>query len=174
MNNSDKNSREYLEGQFNLARHTLGMMMIFTVVNLVILLTESNSYFICSISAPYYLSLFGILFDGEAGGSTYLTTALVIGAVILAAYLICWLMAKKRPGVLYAALVLFVIDLAFLLWVCVWFEVFADNILDLVIHGFAIYQMFQGARCGKKLQNLPAPTPVTGADFISTTTDLDA
>jgi hypothetical protein len=167
MNNPDKNSKEYLQGQHKLALHTVLIMMIFTVVNVVILLTESTSYFVCSLSTPYYLCLFGQLFDAEAGGSTYLTTALVIGGIILAAFLVCWLLAKKRPGALYAALVLFALDTVALIWLCVEFDAFADNIIDLVVHAFAIYQMFWGARCAAKAKGMPNPVPVTGADFLN-------
>ena len=103
----DKNSREYLENKMKSARHSLLLVLIFTVVNLVLLLADGNTYFLFSASVPYYLTAFGMGMDAEMGISVFTTTALVISAVILAAYLLCWIFSKRRVGWYVVALVLF-------------------------------------------------------------------
>ena len=63
----DKNSREYLENKMKSARHSLLLVLIFTVVNLVLLLADGNTYFLFSASVPYYLTAFGMGMDADAG-----------------------------------------------------------------------------------------------------------
>lgn len=169
----DKNSREYLERQFNGGRHSLLLLMIFTVVNTVMLLTESGTYFVCSFTVPYYLCGFGQYFDAEIGGSVFFTTALVISAVILAAYLVIWLLSKKRPGWLYVAFGLFIVDTVALVILSLLGETILENIIDLVIHAWVLWELFQGARCGGKLKNLPPDAPITGAAYTGATTGAD-
>ena len=154
----DKNSREYLENKMKSARHSLLLVLIFTVVNLVLLLADGNTYFLFSASVPYYLTAFGMGMDADAGGSVFTTTALVISAIILAAYLLCWIFSKKRVGWYVAALVLFIIDTALLVLLALAFEMLADSIMDLVFHGWVVLELCQALVCHKKLKVLP-PEP---------------
>ena len=154
----DKNSREYLESKVKNARFSLLLVLIFTVVNLVFLLTDGNTYFLFSASVPYYLTAFGMGMDLELGGSVFTTTALVISAVILAAYLLCWIFSKKRIGWYVVALVLFAIDTALLVLLALEFAILKDSIMDLVFHGWVVLELCQALSCHKKLKALP-PEP---------------
>jgi len=154
----DKNSREYLENKMKSARHSLLLVLIFTVVNLVLLMADGNTYFLFSASVPFYLTVFGIGMDAGAGGSVFTTTALVISAIILAAYLLCWIFSKKKVGWYVAALVLFIIDTVLLVLLALAFETLADSIMDLVFHGWVVLELSQALICHKKLKALP-PEP---------------
>ena len=83
----DKNSREYLTQKRNSGRSTLLTILIFTVINIVMLVVQADYYFLFSASVPYYLTLFGMIFDKFVVG-TYTTSALVIAAVILGLFLL--------------------------------------------------------------------------------------
>ncbi len=164
MNNKgiDKNSREYLLRKVAGARHSLLLVLIFTVINLVILLADGNSYFLFSASVPYYLTAFGMVMDMEMGASgvgVFTTTALVISAVILIVYLVCWLLTKKRPAWYVVSAVLFALDTVVLVLVALGFEMLADSIMDLVFHAWVIVELFQAVSANKKLKNLP-PEPI--------------
>ena len=155
----DKNSREYLESKIKSARHSLLPVLIFTIVNLVLLLSDGSTYFLFSASVPYYLTAFGMGMDLELTGSVFTTTALVISAVILAAYLLCWIFSKKKVGWYVFALVLFIVDTALLVLLALSFEMLADSIMDLVFHAWVVLELCQALSCHKKLQVLP-PEPV--------------
>lgn len=158
----DKNSREYLEKKVSSARHSLLLVLIFTVINLVILLADGNSYFLFSASVPYYLTAFGMGMDmgmGTEGIGVFTTTALVISAVILAVYLICWLMTKKKPAWYLVSAILFAIDTVALVLIALGFEMMADSIMDLVFHAWVIVELFQAVSANKKLKNMP-PEPI--------------
>ena len=81
-NVNDKNTREYQENLYRGSRYNLLVVLIFTVINLVMLLVGSGSYFLFSASIPYYLTVFGYMFDNYTVG-TFTLTALVIAAAIL-------------------------------------------------------------------------------------------
>ena len=112
----DKNSREYLLRQVANGRYSLLLIVILTVVNLIMTILDTNTYFLFSASVPYYLVFVGMgIENGFVNGAwnvkgTLTYTGLVIALVIVAVYLLCWLLSKKRAGWLTAALVLFIID----------------------------------------------------------------
>ena len=162
----DKNSAEYLSGKVAGGRHSLLLIVLFTVVNVLMVVLDSGTYFLFSASVPYYLTLYfkGIdngFVDGpwpENGAFTIF--ALIVSAVILLLFLLCWLMSKKRSGWLIPALVLFVLDTLALAW-CTFYLVNdpAGNIVDFVFHFWAIWELGSAIRCGGKLKKLPPKSP---------------
>ena len=49
-----KNSREYLLRQVANGRYSLLLIVILTVVNLIMTILDTNTYFLFSASVPYY------------------------------------------------------------------------------------------------------------------------
>lgn len=170
INPADKNSPEYLSKQIAGGRYSLLLILIFTVVNLIMLLMDANRYFLFSASVPYYFTLFGLGMDSILSGGigTYTITSLVISALILGVYLACWLFSKKKPQWLGAALVLFCIDTAgLLLFTFSLLDSPLVNLTDILLHAWAIYELFQGVRCAGKLKRL---SEEPGAAYYSTST----
>ncbi len=162
MNNAiDKNSREYLQAKVKNGRHSLLLVIIFTVVNLVGLVTGSNTYFLFSAAVPYYMTAFGMGMDmglGAEGISTFTITALALSVVILAVYFVCWLLAKKKIGWYIVATVLFAADILILLGICLSMDALTESIMDVVFHAWVIAELVQSINCHKKLQKLPPET----------------
>jgi hypothetical protein len=157
--NAQKLSPEYLLKQFAGARSSLLIVLIFTVVNLAMLLLDSGTYFLFSASVPYYLTAFGMGMDIGLGADsigTFTLVALGISAVVVAFYLLCWLLSKKRPGWLVAALVAFILDTVALVLVCLAFDALVDSVMDFVFHGWVIISLIQGISANGKLKKLPA------------------
>lgn len=155
----DKNSREYQVRKLATARSSLIVVIAFTVINLILLLTESNTYFLFSASAPSFLTAFGMGMDiglGNPGIGVYTTTALVISAVIVAAYLLCWILSKKRSGWFVVAAVLFIIDTVLLVLLSLSVDTLRENIVDLIFHAWVLVELFQAIAAAKKLKNMPA------------------
>ena len=157
----DKNSAEYLSSKIGGGRHSLLLIVAFTVVNLLMVVLDSSTYFLFSASVPYYLTLYskGIdngFVDGpwpENGPVTIV--ALIVSGVILLLFLLCWLLSRKRTGWLVPALVLFVLDCLALIGICVWAQDFS-GILDIAFHAFVLYYLIMGVKYGNQLKNLPS------------------
>ena len=158
----DKNSREYLLRQVANGRYSLLLIVILTVVNLIMTILDTNTYFLFSASVPYYLVFVGMgIENGFVDGAwnvkgTLTYTGLVIALVIVAVYLLCWLLSKKRAGWLTAALVLFIIDTVAL--VVIAFALYDSpmgKLVDFLLHIWAIVELIQAVRGSKKLRALP-------------------
>ncbi len=112
----DKNSPGVPAAAGGQRRYSLLLIVILTVVNLIMTILDTNTYFLFSASVPYYLVFVGMgIENGFVDGAwnvkgTLTYTGLVIALVIVAVYLLCWLLSKKRAGWLTAALVLFIVD----------------------------------------------------------------
>ena len=162
----DKNSVEYLSGKIAGGRHSLLLIVVFTVVNVLMVVLDSSTYFLFSASVPYYLTLYckGIdngFVDGPwPENGTFTVAALIISAVILLLFLLCWLLSKKRPGWLIPAVVMFVLDTLALAW-CTFTIVNdpAGNIVDFLFHIWAIVELIRAIVCHGKLKKLPARNP---------------
>ena len=168
----DKNSREYLLRQVANGRYSLLLIVILTVVNLIMTILDTNTYFLFSASVPYYLVFVGMgIENGFVNGAwnvkgTLTYTGLVIALVIVAVYLL----SKKRAGWLTAALVLFIIDTVAL--VVITFALYDSpmgKLVDFLLHIWAIVELIQAVRGSKKLRALP-PTEeprnvCTGPEF---------
>ena len=156
-------SRENLMRQAASGRSSLLLVLIFSVVNIIMVLLDTDTYFLFSASVPYYLTMLGKGMDnGFVNGSwdvngTYTITALVISAVILAVFLLCWIFSKKRSGWLTAAAVLFVLDtLALAVFTFSLYDSPVGNIMDFIFHIWVIASLIHGAVASKKLKKLPA------------------
>lgn len=161
-NVTDKNSRGYQENLYKGSRNNLLVVLIFTSINLISLVTGGNSYWLFSASVPYYMTAFGMGFDAGVQGSaepmvgTFTITALVISVVILVAYLLCWIFAKKHHGWLIAAMVMFALDTLAMLALIVLLQInIADIILDIVFHGWVLFSLVRGVIAFNKLKNMP-------------------
>ena len=166
-------SRENLLRKITSARHSLLLIMIFTVINMVMALLDSGSYFLFSISVPYYMTLLGMLMDYGTVG-TYAITGTVIGAVILVVYLLCWLLSKKKTGWLTVAFVLMIVDTAALaLFTFTLYENPAANLFDFLLHAWMLWDLFKGFTAGSKLKKLPAEAEdaLDMSSFYGTVTD---
>lgn len=163
--------QQLLVNKYMRARHNLLSVVIFTLINIVLLLAQSNTYFLFSASIPYYLADLGMYLCGKypaeyyAGmedvmflNNSFLVVVLVIAAVILSLYLLSWILSKKlRVGWMIFALVFFVLDTLAML---VLMGISADMIIDIVFHIWVIVSLIIGIVSYFKLKKLPPEDPV--------------
>lgn len=158
--------REQLTNKYMSARHNLLLVVIFTAVNIGLLVAQSNSYFLFSASIPYYLVDLGMYLCGkypmeyyadmgavEFFPNSFLVVMIVIAVVILGLYLLSWFLSKKpRVGWMIFSLVIFVLDTLFMLLIM---GINADMILDIVFHGWVVISLISGISSYFKLKKLP-------------------
>lgn len=147
--------REQLEQKYKAARSNLLLTIILTVVNVVLLIAGSESMLLFSISVPFYAVVFGYFMEG----TTMLITGIVIAAIMLTVYLLCWIFSKKRTGWLVAAMVLFIIDTAVMALMYL-FAGEMSGIMDVLIHAWVLYYLISGVSSASKLKKMPPEEPV--------------
>ena len=163
--------RQVLENKYRNSSHNILLVLIFSVINIFFLVSNSNTYFLFSAYIPYVIADIGMMLTGSYPeeyyaameltdavflGKGFLWVVLAIVAVILVLYLLSWVFAKKnRVGWMIFALVLFALDTAFLLLDA---GIAVDFIVDYVFHAWVILSLSMGISAGRKLKKLP-PEP---------------
>lgn len=147
----DKQSPQYQENLVKTARYNLLVLIIFTVLNLVMILVQSDTYFLFSATIPYYLTFFGYMFDHYTVG-TYALTGMVLAVPLVLAYVACWLLCKRDSRWYTVALVLFAVDCLALLGLLIMTGNFGGALFDILIHGWIMVSLVKAISAAKKLQ----------------------
>lgn len=160
-------SRQDLEAKYNNSRINLLLVVAFTAINIILLVTKSDSYFLFSAYIPYALVTLGMLICGmfpqefyvnEFDGMEFFDTSvfavfLVIAIIIVALYLISWFLSRKnKRGWLIFALILFTVDT---LGMFAFQGLALDSIIDIVFHVWVIVSLCQGISASGKLKKMP-------------------
>ena len=168
LRNSQKSKalspKEELENKYKSSLSNLLLVIAFTAINIVLLITNSNTYFLFSAFIPYLCVDSGLYYCGMYPqeyyvgdevflDNSFLAVMIAAAVVMLLLYFVSWIMARKQKvGWLIFALVMFVADTAAML---VLTEIGADSIVDIVFHGWVIVSLIMGINAYKKMKNLP-------------------
>ena len=178
--------RQLLENKYSSACGNILLVVVLTVINIVLLVTNSNTYFLFSAYIPFALVDIGMYLCGMYPSEVYaeeftgveflpqsfLTITLCIAAVILILYVISWVFSKKQKrGWMIFALVFFSIDTLAMVGLN---GIVMEAIIDYVIHAWVIVSLVNGLVSCSKLKNLPEEpeedlTKETGFDTVKTT-----
>lgn len=157
-----------LERRYKNSISTILLVLGFTTVNAVLLLTNADTYFLFSAFLPYLAVDYGMYLCGLYPAEYYygdevfmeksfLFFMLAVAAIILVLYLVCWLFArKKKVGWLIFALVFFAIDTASMFYLI---EIGMDSVADIVFHGWVLVSMAIGVHSYYKMKKLPDEEP---------------
>ena len=159
--------RQILEAKYANSRHNTLLVVIFSVINMALLLTNADTYFLFSAYVPYLLTDIGMLMCGmypeefyvgelsamEFLGKGFLGVMLAIAGVILLLYLLSWIFSKKnRVGWMIFTLVFFAIDTALLLLLN---GIVLEMAVDYLIHAWVIISLAKGISAYYKAKKLP-------------------
>ena len=155
-----------LESKYNSSIANLLLVVVFSAVNIVLLLVNANTYFLFSAFLPYFAVDYGMYFCGMYPEEYYydvpdmvfeeksfLGICVAIAAGFLLAYLLCWYLAKKKKiGAVILALVMFLIDTVAMLWLT---EFAMDSIIDILMHIWVISYLIIGIVTYFKMKKAP-------------------
>lgn len=171
--------RSLYEQKYKSSRYNLLLIVVFTVINMFLLVTNANSYFLFSAYVPYFTALMGMTLCGrlapeyypEEYGTLYFLDdsvffiLLAVAIALTALYLLAWFMSnKQRVGWLIFALVFFSVDTVAMVLLS---GISYDSIFDIVFHGWVIYSLVSGIVAHSKLKKLPPEGIVIPADMVS-------
>ncbi len=155
-----------LETKYNSSIVNLLLVVAFSAVNIVLLVTNANTYFLFSAFIPYFVVDYGMYFCGlypeeyyydapdiEFADKSLMATAIAVAVVILLVYILCWYFAKKKKvSVLIVALVFFVIDTVAMLWLT---GFSMDSIIDILMHIWVVYYLIIAIVTYYKIKKAP-------------------
>lgn len=186
--NGQISERALLESKYNISRHNLLLVVVFSVINLIMTLLDSGVYFLFSAFLPlfsvslgmelcgkyspeYYNEVYGEYETLEFSGDGFFYATIAIAVVMIALYLICWFMSKNQKSAwLIVALVLFAIDTAVMLLLS---GISVDMIVDILFHAWVVYYLIIGITSASKLKKLSPEEqqPLEGEFAPATETD---
>ena len=169
------------EHRYSRARFSLLTAVILTVLNIILLVSGTNTYFFFSAFIPYLIADLGMalcgkypedyyteeLADIEFLDPSFLVIAVVIALCIAGIYLLCFFMSKKNNGIwLTVALIMFAIDT---LSMMTGIMLAAEFLIDVAFHLWLIVDLALGLNAYTKLKALRSTeqlqTPQTDEDI---------
>ena len=145
--------RMLLERKFEIARRNLLSVVIFSAINVLLVLANTNLSFLFSATFPLFVAGFGQAWTQESGEPVFLLVAAAISIVVIGLYLLFYLLTKKRKGAIIGALVLFSLDTLFLvLLVLPGFDF--SVLINVAFHIWIMYYLITGTRAWSGLKNL--------------------
>lgn len=186
MKGNEKNisEKDALTQKYNTGRLNLLVAVILTAVNIVLLITGSNTYFIFSIFIPYFIADLGWFMSGfypeeyyeglnmvfYDGSFAIIMVALALAICVL--YLLAYLFSKDgKTGWLIMALTLFAVDTVLMLVIT---DDPLSSILDIVFHIWVGYYLISALLAAKKLKELPPETDPIIENLSNYTENNDA
>ena len=151
--NMNKNMATSPQRIYDAARYLLLTLVGVTVLNILIDLMGSDTYYVTSVFTAFFVYLFMYTNVGTAIG-------LLIAAVILVPFVLAFIFSRKKPLWLVVALVLTVLDLCFLVGIGLYYGTLLNSVLDLLAHAFVIIMLILGIVNSKKIMTeVPAAGP---------------
>ena len=129
--------------RFSRARNNLLLVVAFTVINLVLIIMESDVTFLFSATMPSILMYvdWGFLEFANNLGDPLSIGRTIAAFGITSIYLLCWIFAKKIRVLIIAALILFSADAILYVAVIAYYGVDFDLSLAIQV-GFLLWIMF--------------------------------
>lgn len=167
-----QNEKTIAAAKYENSRKNLILVVVFTVVNLALLLFKSNTMFLFSATVPYFVAAVGV----AAESSPIMIIAMTFAVICIVAYFVCWLLSKKHYAWLIVALIMFTADTAFMALLYILMKDFT-GIADVIFHAWVLYYLVVGVINGVKLKKLPdestsSATPEPNAEPIADTVPL--
>ena len=159
-------SKEELFQRYHTGRFNLLILIALTVINIILVVTGANRYYLFSASIPYYVAYAAAFNCGKFpaeeyerletelafNGTGYLIAMTALALLLLSFYLVCFFMSKHRPAWLKLALIFIAVDTVALI---VLFGVSLSSVLDIICHGIVIYELVSALKAEKRLRALP-------------------
>lgn len=145
-----------LQAKYDGARRNLLSVVVFSLINLILLVANSFTYFLFSASIPYLVADLAKYLCGMYPADYYdispeeawffprsvFWIALVVALLIIAFYVLCFFLSgKNRVGWMITALVCFALDTVVMF---LYYGISADMIMDIVFHAWVIVSLSVG------------------------------
>ena len=143
-----------LQKRLNTAKSTILLIGALTIINTVLIAFNADVVFTFSAYVPQFVTWLFMDIAADLQVKRYLYIGIAIAILMGLIYVGIWFGAKKKNGFVVAALVLFCLDSAVLLYDVI---VYADAsfIIDIVFHIWAIVELVLGVGACVKLKKLP-------------------
>lgn len=179
MNKKNVDIRFKLANRFRSSISSIFTIAIFTLINLVLIVAKSDTYFLFTAQVPYFITYLGAYVCGMLSPEIYgenlafteflpgyvFAIALIFSVIILGIYALCGFLGRKgKLGWLITALVLFSLD-------CVFILIIGGTFMDYAFHIWALVSIILGITALVKLRKLPPEEELAEEETVEENTD---
>lgn len=151
---------------YKTARAGILLVTALGLLNVILFLVGADFYFPFSVIFPYCAVIFGDVFATQLGSQAIYIVAIILAVLIVGAYVLLFFLSKERKGCIIAVLVLYAIDLCFVIFLLVESKVYSIAI-DLLFHCIAIYELIMGVRSAEQLSEYPQGVKITPEELLA-------
>lgn len=151
---------------YKVARTSILLIAALGLLNVILYLAGADFYFPFSVTFPYCAVIFGDLFAAELGSKALFIIMAILAFVILGVYVLMFFLSKDHKGCLIATLVLYAIDLAFVIYLMVAGKSYT-MVIDLIFHGAVLYEFIMGIKGASLLAAYPQGIKVTAEEILA-------
>ena len=142
------------ERKFDISRKNLLSVVIFSTINILLLLFGVSISFLFSATLPAFVFVVGQILSAETGMSLYIMVSTLLSFVIISLYGLSYLFSKKNKSFILVALIAFSIDSLFLLRnIIVGFDV--SYLFEIAFHVWVMYYLIIGTKAWSDLKKMP-------------------
>lgn len=147
---------ERLKKRVNTAKTTIILVAVLTIANTVLIAINADMVFTFSAYIPQFVTFLFADLAADLQDKTDLYIGVAIAILMALIYVALWFGAKKKDSFIAVALVLFGIDTAFMLYfdVIVYFDI--SSVIDILFHGWVVFDLIMGIHAYSKLKKMPA------------------
>ena len=164
-----KMQKAALYSKYSAARINLLLLVVFSVLNILILVTTAGSggYLMFCAAIPYQIVNYGMIFCGMYSQEFYeknsieplfensfIAVFITIALLIVVLYLLCWLFSKKRRGDKWLSFALAMASADTMVALLTGGSL-GRIVVDMLFHALLIILLFSGIGAYKKLRALP-------------------
>ena len=140
--------------RLSTARSNLLAVILFSAINILLTLFNTGVTFLFSALCPALIIQIGNLVAAETRNPAFLWIASAIAVAIIALYVMCYFLSKKRGVFILIALILFSLDTLVLAWtLTLGFE--TGVLIDLAFHIWVSFYLIIGTKAWLDLKKLP-------------------
>ncbi len=153
----------------NRARYNILFMIFLSIINAYFVLSQGIIKIPFSSSLSTYSAVFSKAVANQSGDESFCRVGILLSAIVLGVYFMCYLLSKKNPRFLFIGFVIFVFDTVFL--VATTFILTQINLLtvfDILLHVFTLYMLYSAVIFNKKTpidKKAVAQEPETESDY---------
>ena len=96
--------------KYKAGRSSLLLAIVLSTVNLILLVAQSDFFFLFSFSIPTIFALVGQEFYFETANNLFYTVGVALAAISILVFLACWILSKNHRVALLVAFILLCID----------------------------------------------------------------
>jgi len=136
--------------KFEKARNNLLAVIVFTVINLILRVFDSDVVFLFSATLPGLIFEIGRSWDIE--NNIFTIIGLIIAIILIMPYFVFWLLAKRARVLILVASILLSLDTLVLLYLIIGIEFQFSFLLEIAFRVWILYYLINGVMAWAKMR----------------------